>query len=699
MAMGNQKLAGLVGVILLATSQVCAAQQTEAKSKSEGPPASRAAVAFVDPRYASPRATVRTFLIAMNLTEDDPHKIDEAIACLDLSGIPAQHRGRFAFELEFILRSINMPTTVIPDEVDGAECTITESKEIKLTLRRMSDGRWLFDSQTLKDLPRMRLALWQRALAAGQGKEIGDVPADFRSPFAFVQTFIQAFKKGDLDLAARCLDLTDIPDPARHVLGRVLAVKLKEVLDRSVFVIFQDLPDSSVGLPLEALLHKEGRIVGERQATGERKGQWLFNRATVRSIDRLYDAFEGEPILPELQAQGRSAAWPGFREAPGLWLRKRVPGWLRSQVELREDHPLALYQVLGSILLLVAVIPIYRIVIRPLTRLAAALFRWRSMAAEQSEIRSWVRPLGWLAALWVLERGVMLLDLRTETAGVILSVLIPAVVIATSFAFLRLIDPLLRLVAGPAATSQVENTLAAMGFPVISLVLKIVVVVTGLAALLKLFNFDVATVLAGLGIGGLAIALAAQDTLKNFFGSIMLIADRTFRVGDLVKIGGNEGVVESVGLRNTRLRGLDDSLLTVPNSDLTTSHVTNFGARRFRRFRTQLEVAHGTSPDVLQQFREAVLELIRNHPQIRQQKYEVAVSDLGSSGIQILIQVFFDVTDGHAELIARDSLILDILRLTEQLGISFNSPTLLLDRNGQASPALETGKGVSSPSP
>ena len=343
-------------------------------------------------------------------------------------------------------------------------------------------------------------------------------------------------------------------------------------------------------------------------------------------------------------------------------------------------------------------VAIYRVVVWPLSRLAIALFRWRQASAEEPDVASWVRPLGWLAVLSIFERGVMLLDFRTETAGIILSVLIPALLIVSTFALYRLIDPLLRLVAGPAATNPSEYTRASMGFPVISLVLKIVVVVMGFDALLRLFNFDVGTILAGLGIGGLAIALAAQDTLKNFFGSIMLIADRTFRVGDLVKIGGNEGVVESVGLRNTRLRGLDDSLLTVPNSDLTTSHVTNFGARRFRRFRTQFEVAHGTPADVLQQFREGVIELIRNHSQIRQQKYEVAVSDLGSSGIQILIQVFFDVTDGHAELIARDSLILDILRLTERLGIAFDSPTLLLDRNGQANPAAGSAKDLLSSS-
>src|SRR4029077_20351214 len=99
----------------------------------------------------------------------------------------------------------------------------------------------------------MRLFLWQRDLAAGQGKEAGDVPADFRSPYAMFHTFMDAFKKGDLDAAARCLDLTDIPDPARRVVGRGLAFKLKEVLDRSIFVIFQDLPDSSVGAPLAAL--------------------------------------------------------------------------------------------------------------------------------------------------------------------------------------------------------------------------------------------------------------------------------------------------------------------------------------------------------------------------------------------------------------------------------------------------------------
>ena len=639
---------------------------------------------------------MRTFLIAMNLTEDDPHRIEEALACLDLAEMPPGRRdgGRLAFELEFILRSTNIPTVVIPDVADGPECTIGENKDIKLTLHRMADGRWLFDSKTLQDLPRMRLFLWQRDLAAGQGKEAGDVPADFRSPYAMFHTFIDAFKKGDLDTAAKCLDLTDIPDPARRIVGRELAFKLKEVLDRSIFVIFQDLPDSSVGVPLEALVHKEGRIAAERQVAGGRKGQWLFNRATVRSLDRLYDEFESKPLVPELAATGRKAGVPGFGLAPGLWLRHQMPAGLRTRVKLAGRYSPAVYQLLGAILFALLVVPAYRIVVWPLTRLIRILLRRRGIVADDREVAAWVRPVGWLAAAWVLVRGVTVLDLRLEAAGALLAVLVPAFWLVAALAAYQLIDPILKLVAGPDVTQEGATTLAAMGFPVLSLVLKILVVLCGLAAVLRLFNFDVATVLAGLGIGGVAIALAAQDTLKNFFGSLMLIADRTFRVGDLVKIGANEGVVETVGPRTTRLRGLDDSLLTVPNSDLTTAHVTNFGARRYRRFRTRITVAHGTPPSRLIQFRDGVLELIRAHAQARQQNYEVAVNDLGNSGIEILIQVFFEVPDGHAELMARDDLILDILRLAERLGVSFDSPTIVLERERRAEAGITAGNSV-----
>ena len=252
--------------------------------------------------------------------------------------------------------------------------------------------------------------------------------------------------------AAECLDLTDVPDPARRIVGRELAFKLKEVLDRNLFVIFQDLPDTSVGLPLEALVHKEGRITAERQAAGKRKGQWLFNRATVRSVDRLYDAFESKPLVPELAAIGRTAGGPAFRLTPGLWVRHRVPDGLRSRVGASGPWSLAVYQLVGLVLLVLLIVPVYHLVVRPIARLLRSLMSWRGVPADDRELRSWVRPIGWLAVAWMLVEGVTILDLRIEAAGPLLAVLVPAYWLAAALAAYQLIDPILKLVAGPALT-------------------------------------------------------------------------------------------------------------------------------------------------------------------------------------------------------------------------------------------------------
>src|SRR5271157_4312480 len=149
----------LVGAGSFGSLPVFASQEVSPATKTGKGTRAGPAVASVDPRYRSPRATVRTFLIAMNRTEDDPSKIEEAVAWLDLSAVPGDHRagGKLAFEHEFLLRSTNIPTPVIPDDETGADCEIGESKETKLTLHRMEDGRWLFAGKTLRDLPKMRL--------------------------------------------------------------------------------------------------------------------------------------------------------------------------------------------------------------------------------------------------------------------------------------------------------------------------------------------------------------------------------------------------------------------------------------------------------------------------------------------------------------------------------------------------------------
>src|SRR5438270_5233059 len=146
--------------------------------------------------------------------------------------------------------------------------------------------------------------------------------------------------------------------------------------------------------------------------------------------------------------------------------------------------------------------------------------------------------------------------------------------------------------------------------PVGSLARKIGLFVVVMFHLMSLFAWDVTAVLTGLGIGGVAFALGAQDSLRNLFGSFTLIADRPFVVGETVQIGAGElGVVERVGLRSTSIRTADDTLMVVPNSNLTTMNITNFGRRRFRHFTGTIGVVYGTPPERLAAFREGIRQL------------------------------------------------------------------------------------------
>src|SRR5690606_24921192 len=126
--------------------------------------------------------------------------------------------------------------------------------------------------------------------------------------------------------------------------------------------------------------------------------------------------------------------------------------------------------------------------------------------------------------------------------------------------------------------------------PLLRKAMKIFVVLVGALFLLQNLDVNVASLVAGLGIGGVAVALAAKDTIANFFGSLMIFIDRPFQIGDWVKIGETEGIVEVVGFRSTRVRTFYNSLVTVPNAHFTEAAIDNLGMREYRRTSTVLNL-------------------------------------------------------------------------------------------------------------
>ncbi len=223
--------------------------------------------------------------------------------------------------------------------------------------------------------------------------------------------------------------------------------------------------------------------------------------------------------------------------------------------------------------------------------------------------------------------------------------------------------------------------------PLIPRTLKIFVTVIGFVFIADNINVDISSLLAGLGLGGLAFALAAKDMVQNLFGSVTVLMDRTFSVGDWIIVGGVEGSVERIGFRSTRIRTFYNSVVTVPNSKFITADVDNMGERRYRRLSCKLSLTYDTPPDRIEAFCEGVRELIRQHPYMRKDYYQVYLNEFAASSLNVLLYVFWETPEWNTELRERHRFMLDILRLAKRLGVEFAFPTQTLYMRTEDIPA------------
>ncbi len=214
--------------------------------------------------------------------------------------------------------------------------------------------------------------------------------------------------------------------------------------------------------------------------------------------------------------------------------------------------------------------------------------------------------------------------------------------------------------------------------PLVSSALKGVVVLIGAVFVMGNLGVNVTSLLAGLGLGGLAVALAAQDTIRNLLGGVTIFADRPFQVGDWVVMNDIEGTVEHVGFRSSRVRTFYNSVVTVPNARIVDTHVDNMGLRQWRRYKTTLGLGYNSTPDQVQAFVEGVRALIRSNPGMRKDFYIVEFHGFSAVTLDVLVYCFIDAKDWNEELRTRHVLNLDIMRLAQDVGVEFAFPTQTL---------------------
>src|ERR1700731_238544 len=191
-------------------------------------------------------------------------------------------------------------------------------------------------------------------------------------------------------------------------------------------------------------------------------------------------------------------------------------------------------------------------------------------------------------------------------------------------------------------------------------------------------GFPAFSVLAGLGRGGLAVALAARDSLANLLGSMLIMIEKPFRIGHVVRVAGSEGTVEDVGFRSTRIRTADNSPISIPNNSVVNATVENLSLRMMRRQRFLIQVTYDTPREKLEELISGIKQLIADHPITNKTNFNVRFNDFGESSLNILVYFHIETTDYSAELAAREEILLQIMDVAKQLGIDFAFPTRTL---------------------
>ncbi len=219
---------------------------------------------------------------------------------------------------------------------------------------------------------------------------------------------------------------------------------------------------------------------------------------------------------------------------------------------------------------------------------------------------------------------------------------------------------------------------------------KIGAAVAGAVVIVYAVGGDIKTILAGVGIGGLVIALAAQKTLENLFGGVALISDEPIRVGDFCRFVDKSGTVEDIGLRSTKVRTLDRSILSVPNGQLSLMTLENLTLRDKFLFKHNIGLRYETTPEQVRRVLEEVRELLRNHPNVDQETARVRLIGLGDSALTVEVFSYLRETDYNAFLETQEQLLMSILDIVVAAGsgLAYPSHALYLNRQQPQDPAL-----------
>ena len=476
------------------------------------------------------------------------------------------------------------------------------------------------------------------------------------TPRDAVLGFLEASQSGNYLRASEYLDLSGLPARNRRRIGMELALQLNDVLNRDPDFDVDRLSDAPEGNVhdlgsadrelVDAIKTDDTSVDIELQRIQVQNGvqAWVFSADTVKAI----------PELHSVEAE------TGFeKHLPDVLVKSRFAGT-------------SLWQWLALILLVPALGYLGRLISRALLGIMRRLIHSLPKSLEEFGVRELVGPIGLLLGVAAYGAGIGFVAPSALVRFYLSRLLTFLAFMAIAWIVMRLLGILSRRLHFVADLRQ--QALYSSVMPLALRVAKIIVFVLAILATVSAWGYNTNTIWATLGVGSLAVALAAQKTLENFFGGVSVIGDRPVLVGDFCKVGDMTGTVEDIGLRSTRIRTLSRTLVTVPNSQFSTMTLENFAHRDKMFFHPTLTIRCDATPAQMRQLLSSLENLLKNHPEVEVGRVPIRFNSIGDYAFNVEIFAYVLTRESDRYLEVQTELYLKILDAVEAAGTGLAVP-------------------------
>ncbi len=617
---------------------------------------------------SSPMATMRSFLTAANQAADGDLEALGAAASLvrpDNDGPDDTDRFDHARALFAVIDQTTFRLWDLPHEGDADTASVVlhqagTGQEVAVSFRR-EDGLWYLLAPTIDRLQSTLDRL--RAARARATEDLQEGPGP-QTPRDAMRDLILSFRyspDGSAPAALAALDLRGRQEVTRLHDGQVLAGYLKRVIDRAGYVIWQEIPnDPTSQVPYVHFRHPEGNVVIAPVETDEGRA-WQFTPDSLRTIRAVYTAMEDMPLAPGVNALEDRDIHFVIRSA----LRRMAPATLVP------FGPLERWQWSGLVLTVVLAFGAAFVAGRGMQAVSGhAVHTGAETYPISAGIASWairgvVTGLVLLAAGWMLG----LPEGFTEVLAATAVVLVVFGLFLLGWQFIGALTERYRDAERIGGHNLILLSL-------VSGVLRGILLLAAVLAIAHMLSLPLTSVLAGFGIGGIAFALAVQPTLQNLLSGFTLFADRPISVGDFCRFGDKTGTIEHIGLRSTRLRTLDRTVISVPNSQFLDMELENFSRRDQFLFTTTLQLRYETTPDQLRYVLAALRKLLIAHPAVLASPLRVRFTGFGAHSLDIEIFSYIQASDIDTFAAVREDVLLRMMTIVEDAGAQFAFPSV-----------------------